>query len=112
MHISSSTPTVVSVFHGAIYSNILPRIIAHYDTLNEAQKAAAAKKYGPNVSQWEAEEEDAGQWEEGEEDAGQWEEEEEMMGIKMEENDIESDDEEWNENFSEPVVEESGAGEL
>ncbi len=97
-----------------MYSNILPRIIAHYDTLNEAQKAAAAKKYGPNVGQWEAEEEDAGQWEEGEEDAGQWEEEEEeeMMGIKMEENDIESDDEEWNENFSEPVVEERGAGEL
>ncbi len=47
---------------------------------------------------------DVGQLEEGEE--------EEMMGIKMEENDIESDDEEWNENFSEPVVEESGAGEL
>ena len=34
-----------------------------------------------------------------------------MVGIKMEENDIESDYEEWNENFSEPV-EESGAGEL
>ncbi len=110
MHISSSTHTIHD-FHGAIYSNILPRIIAHYDTLNEAQKAAAAKKYGPNVSQWEAEEEDAGQWE-AEEDVGQWEEEEEMMGIKMEENDIESYDEEWNENFSEPVVEESGAGEL
>jgi hypothetical protein len=35
-----------------------------------------------------------------------------MVGIKMEGNDIESDDEEWNENFCEPVVEESGAGEL
>ncbi len=112
MHISSSTPTVkYGNFHVAIYSNILPRIIAHYDTLNEAQQAAAAKKYGPNVDQWEAEEEDVGQWEEGEEDAGQWEEEE-MVGIKMEENDIESDDEEWNENFSEPVEEERGAGEL
>ncbi len=35
-----------------------------------------------------------------------------MVGIKMEEDDDESNDEEWNENFSEPVVEESGAGEL
>jgi hypothetical protein len=35
-----------------------------------------------------------------------------MVGIKMEENDIESDDEEWIENLSEPVVEESGAGKL